>query len=199
MIAEPAPGTAIALSLSDHRDDVATVRVLAVPTRDLLHDGALPSPLAPFQDALLVDVTVQGRCVLPGAWAEPRVLQSGQECEAPQVGKEDLRCPAVVHGEGSAAELHWGATRWPLPFDDSVAVPETCRAGVHSAAVLRRLALVAAGRREDVPLTLWRDPSFEVPWHDVRLAPRASWWFELAQVPVGMRYRDAVEEQLGTG
>lgn len=188
-------GSAVGLALTDRPGDEAVVRVLAVPRRDLLIDGALPEPLVPFADALLVDVAAGGRTVLPGAWIEPRALDAGTPCSAPPVTAADLRLPAVVHGDGPRAELHWGATRWSLPFDDSVEVPRTCRAAAHSSATLRRLALVAAGRRDEIPLTIWRDPSFEIPWHDVRLAPRASWWFELAQVPFGMRYRDALEAQ----
>lgn len=188
-------GSAIALPLTDRPGDTAVVRVLGVPRRDLLIDGVLPDPLVPFAEAVLVDVTVDGRTVLPGAWIQPRALDAGEPCSAPPVTAADLRLPAVVHGDGSQAELHWGATRWPLPFDDSVEVPRTCRASAHSSATLRRLALVAAGRRHEIPLTIWRDPAFEIPWHDVRLAPRASWWFELAQVPLGMRYRDALASQ----
>lgn len=54
---------------------------------------------------------------------------------------------------------------------------------------------MALGRRDDVALTLWRDPAFEVPWHDVRLVGRARWWFAMAQVPSGMRYADAARTQ----
>src|SRR5699024_11198195 len=55
--------------------------------------------------------------------------------------------------------------------------------------------LVALGRRDEVALTLWRQDGFEVPWHDVRLIPRAAWWFEIAQVPPGTRYADAEAAQ----
>lgn len=191
----PAPGTTVALPLDPDgldAEDVALVRLLAVPRRDLTRAGTLAVPLQPFADALLVEVTVGGRVVLPGAWAEPSVLQQGRPAPRTQVVPDDLRLPAVVAGEGSAAQLHWGETVWPLPFDDTVAIPAVCRAGIHSTARLRRLALVAAGRRRDVALTLWRNPSFEVPWHDVRLVPHARWWFEMADVPPTATYRDAL-------
>lgn len=191
----PAPGTTVALPLDRHgldAEDVALVRLLAVPRRDLTRAGTLAVPLQPFADALLVEVSVDGRVVLPGAWAEPSVLQQGRPAPRTQVVPDDLRLPAVVAGEGSAAQLHWGETVWPLPFDDTVAIPAVCRAGIHSTARLRRLALVAAGRRQDVALTLWRDPSFEVPWYDVRLVPHARWWFEMADVPPTATYRDAL-------
>lgn len=193
--AGPAPGTTVALPLDpqgDDLEDLALVRLLAVPRRDLTRAGALAAPLLPFADALLVEVSMAGRVVIPGAWAEPSILQQGRPAPRTQVVPDDLRLPAVVAGEGSAAQLHWGETVWPLPFDDTVAIPTVCRASIHSAARLRRLALVAAGRRQDVALTLWRDPGFEVPWHDVRLVPHARWWFEMADVPPTATYRDAL-------
>lgn len=189
------PGTTVALPLTQDPHDEAMIRLLAVPRRDLVRAGSLAAPLQPFADALLVEVSVGGRVVMPGAWVEPAVLQQGRPSPRTQVVPQDLRFPAVVAGSGSSAALHWGETVWPLPFDDTVAVPSACRAGIHSAAQLRRLALVAAGRRNDVALTLWRDPAFEVPWHDVRLVPHARWWFEMADVPPTATYRDAARLQ----
>lgn len=193
--AAPQPGTCALLPLSDDPEDVARVRLLAVPSRDLLEGGALPGPLAPFAGSHLVDVSVGGRLVLPGAWVEPAVMRQLEPAPSAQVRDKDLRPPAVVLGTGSRAFLAWGATLWPLPFDDSVAIPEQCRPLPHSAAMLRRLILVALGRRDEIGLTLWHDPEFIVPWHDVRLVPHAAWWFEVAQVPSGMRYRDALAHQ----
>ena len=54
---------------------------------------------------------------------------------------------------------------------------------------------MAAGRRQEVALTLWRDPGFEVPWQDVRLVPHARWWFEMADVPPTATYADAARLQ----
>lgn len=107
----------------------------------------------------------------------------------------DLRLPAALLGTGSEAVLAWGETRWRLQLDSAIAVPDSCRPGLHSAAQLRRLALVALGRREQVALTLWQDPSWDVPWHDVRLVPRAADWFSIAGVPSGLRYADAARAQ----
>lgn len=191
----PTPGTTVALPLGTPRGDQALIRLLAVPRRDLTRAGGLAVPLQPFANALLVEVSVGGRVVLPGAWVEPAVLQHGQPAPRSQVVPQDLRFPAVVAGNGASAALHWGETIWPLPFDDTVAIPAACRAGTHSAAQLRRLALVAAGRRQEVALTLWRDPGFEVPWQDVRLVPHARWWFEMADVPATATYADAARLQ----
>lgn len=188
----PERGSCWTLQLTDAPGDVARVRLLAVPGRDMLEHGALPGPLAPFSGSLLVDVTVSGRTVLPGAWVEPSVVSHLAPSAAVPVGVADMRLPAVVMGNGSKAFLAWGATLWPLPFDDSVAIPPECRPLPHSTAMLRRLILVALGRRDEIGLTLWQDPEFVVPWHDVRLVPHAAWWFEIAQVPSGMRYRDAL-------
>lgn len=191
----PQPGTTVALPLTPAPQDVAEVRLLAVPRRDLTRGSRLAPPLERFAESYLVEVLVAGRVVLPGAWAEPAVIAQGREVARRQVVPTDLRFPAVVDGEGSTAALHWGETVWPLPFDDTVAIPPACRAGSHSAAQLRRLALVAAGRREDVGLTLWRDPGFDIPWKDVRLVPHARWWFEVADVAPTMTYRDALRAQ----
>lgn len=192
-----APGTSIALPLGtttpDSAGDEAVVRLLAVPRRDLTRAGALAAPLRPFADAVLVEVSVGGRVVLPGAWVEPAVLGHGRPLPRTQVVPQDLRFPAVIAGEGRRAQLHWGETVWPLPFDDTVAIPAVCRLGIHSASRLRRLALVAAGRRKDVALTMWQKPDFEIPWHDVRLVPHARWWFEMAEVPPTATYRDALQ------
>lgn len=192
-------GDLASIDLSPVPGDSALVRVLAVPERDLLRDGQLPVGLAPFQDAVLVEVMSNGHVALPGAWVRPEVIRQAHAAGHQPVGEADLRLPAVVIGDGSRAALHWGETIWPLPFDDSVAIPSSCRPHAHSLPELRRLVLAATGRRSEIALTLWQQPDFEVPWHDVRLVPRPAWWFELAQVPAGMRYRDAVAVQRGLG
>ena len=191
----PLPGTRVEIALTDDPRDTAEVRVLAVPRRDLSRDGVLSAPLGPFADALLVDVLHEGRLVIPGAWVQPEVLERGTPLAARPVRASDLRLPAVIRGKGAGAELHWGETIWPLALDGHLAVPPASRPSPHPYSRLRRLLLVATGRREEVALTLWQSPSFEVPWHDVRLLPRAERWFELAQVPAGMRYADAEQAQ----
>lgn len=194
----PAAGDMFRLPLTDRTGDDARVRILVVRSRLLWTSGNGVDParsLAPFVGDLLVEVDVGGQVVLPGTWLEAQALDTLVPLGRHQVCARDLRLPAVVLGQGSGAELAWGETRWPLPFDDSVAIPDSCRPGAHSVATLRRLVLAAAGRREDIGLTLWRSDDFEVPWHDVRLAPRARWWFELAQVPPTMRYADAARAQ----
>lgn len=197
MTAVPERGTCLRLPLTDAPGDAAELRVLADVDRDLAPHAPTDRrwPLSLLPGACLVEVSLGSRLVLPGAW-----VRSGDVGTLPVTGRrrvrvEDLRMPAVVLGEGSEAVLAWGETVWPLPFDDSVAIPAVCRPDVHSLARLRRLALIALGRQEDVALTLWRDPSFEVPWHDVRLVRRARWWFAMAQVPSGMRYADAARAQ----
>lgn len=192
---QPLPGTRVAIGLTPVPGDVAEVRVIAVPRRDLVHRGRLSGPLEPLADAILVDVHVGGRLVIPGAWVQPEVLERGEPLPPRPVRAEDLRPPAVVVGEGAWAALHWGETIWPLGIDGSLAIPSAARSSPHPLSRLRRLALVAAGRRREVALTLWQAEDFEVPWHDVRLMPRARWWFEMAQVPPGMRYADAEQAQ----
>lgn len=196
-MAAPAPGTVLRLPLTASGGDDAQVRVLADLDRDLAPHARTDRrwPLSVLGSAVLVDVVVDGRTVLPGAWVEHRALADLERLRAERLRPEDLRMPAVVLGEGSEAVLAWGETIWPLPFDASVRIPATCRPGIHSLAELRRLALTAAGRRSVVGLTLWRAPGFAVPWHDVRLDERARWWFEMAQVPPGMRYAGAADTQ----
>lgn len=199
--ADPLPGTRVALDLLPSPGGVwdrAEVRLIAVPRRDLAVRGVLTAALAPFADAHLVEVRVDGRPVLPGAWVQTEVLARGEPLPPVPVRAEDLRPPAVVVGDGPAAALIWGETVWPLGFDGggpTAAVPASARPDPHPLSRLRRLALVAAGRRGEVGLTLWRDPAFEVPWQDVRLLPQAAWWFEVAGVPAGMRYADAEAAQ----
>ena len=84
---------------------------------------------------------------------------------------------------------------WPLDLGGAVAIPDAARADPHPLSRLRRLLLVAAGRRAEIALTMWQAPDFEIPWQDVRLLPRAASWFELAQVPTSMRYADAERAQ----
>lgn len=188
---DPLPGTRVTIPLSADPLDRAIVRVLAAPRRDLTRHGALSAPLAPFSQALLVDVQVEGRMLLPGAWVLPEVIDRGQRIGPIPVSATDLRLPAVIAGDSDAAELHWGETVWPMDLGGVVAIPDAARADPHPLSRLRRLTLIAAGRREEIGLTMWREPDFEVPWHDVRLLPHATRWFELAQVPAGMRYADA--------
>ncbi len=193
----PLPGSLFTLPLTERTGDAATLRVLADAERDLA-PHALPErpwPLEPVRDGVLVDVSVGGRPVLPGAWVARHGLDRATGMGRERVRPTDLRMPAHVLGEGSNSVLAWGETLWPLPFDDSVAIPASCRPGVHSLSELRRLVLVVLERRADIGLTLWQDPALEVPWHDVRLVPRARWWFEMAQVPVGMRYAEAARAQ----
>lgn len=192
---QPLPGTRVRIALTDRPGDTAVVRVLAAPRRDLSRAGALSPALEPFGDALLVDVTAGERLVLPGAWVQPEVLERGQAIGPVPVTAADLRPPAVLVGTSQAAELHWGETIWPLDLGGVVAIPEAAHANPHPLSRLRRLTLVAAGRRADIQLTSWQHEGFEVPWHDVRLLPRAASWFELAQVPAGMRYADAETAQ----
>lgn len=193
----PEAGSILALPLSDRPGDAAALRVLADHGRDLAPHARADRlwPLAAMRGGVLVEVLVEDRPVLPGAWAQAEDLTRLAMVGHRPITARDLRMPAVVLGEGPEAVLAWGETIWPLPFDGAVAIPAAARPGVHSAALLRRLALVASGRREEVGLTLWHDDGFEVPWHDVRLLPRARWWFEMAQVPATMRYADAARSQ----
>ncbi len=191
------PGCCVTLPLTDTPGDSALVRLLAVPQRDLLRNGTLPAPLAPFRDALLVEVTDGSRVLLPGAWVQTEVFTHCEPAPRRRWQLEDLRLPAVLWGDGTEAELHWGETVWPMPLQGGIRIPESCRARPHSTAMLRRLSLVAAGRRGDVGLTLWQQSDFDVPWQDVRLVPHAAWWFEIAQVPPTLCYREAVEYQRG--
>src|SRR5699024_11339381 len=69
----PLPGTRVRIVLTDRAGDEAVVRVIAAPRRDLTHEGRLSPALAPFADALLVDVAAAGTTVLPGAWVEHEV------------------------------------------------------------------------------------------------------------------------------
>ncbi|MGP5087302.1 hypothetical protein [Brachybacterium tyrofermentans] len=195
---DPLPGTRVTIPLTDAPGDLAVVRVIAAPRRDMVHADRLGTPLQPFADSLLVDVSVGARLVLPGAWVQREVLERGTPIGPVRVGAADLRPPAVIAGDGEHAQLHWGETVWPLDLGGVVAIPATARASAHPLSRLRRLVLVAAGRRADIALTLWQDPGFEVPWHDVRLLPRAARWFELSGVPAGMRYSDA-ERAHGVG
>lgn len=187
----PLPGARVRISLTDRAGDDAEVRVIAVPRRDMARGGQLSPALAPFADALLVDVAIGGRTVLPGAWAQPEVLDRGAALAPAPVTAADLRPPAVIAGTPEQAVLCWGETVWPLDLGGAVAIPDSARAAPHPLSRLRRLTLVAAGRRAEIALTLWQAPEFEVPWQDVRMLPRAASWFELAQVPRGMRYADA--------
>ncbi|WP_394214626.1 hypothetical protein [Brachybacterium vulturis] len=191
----PLPGTRVRIALTDRPGDQAVVRVIAVPRRDLSHGGRLSPALAPFSEALLVDVSVAGRTLLPGAWVEREVLERGAPIAPTPVRAADLRPPAVIAGTTEQAALCWGETVWPLDLGGVVAIPDSSRAGPHPLSRLRRLVLVASGRRAEIALTLWRDPAFEIPWQDVRMLPRAAAWFELAQVPAGMRYADAERAQ----
>lgn len=192
---EPLPGTQVTIALTDRPGDLAVVRVIAAPRRDMVRAGVLSRPLQPFAQALLVDVAVEGRVLLPGAWVQREVLERGTAIAPTTVAAADLRPPAVIAGTSERAELHWGETIWPLDLGGVVAIPSASRADPHPLSRLRRLALVAGGRRAEVGLTLWRDRDFDVPWHDVRLLTRAARWFELAQVPPGLRYADAEREQ----
>jgi hypothetical protein len=175
----PLPGTRVRIPLTDRPGDQAVVRVIAAPRRDLARGGRLSDALAPFADALLVDVH----------------LERGESLAPTPVAAADLRPPAVIAGTPERAALHWGETVWPLDLGGAVAIPEAARADPHPLSRLRRLLLVAAGRRAEIALTLWQAPDFEIPWHDVRLLPRAASWFELAQVPPGLRYADAERAQ----
>lgn len=191
----PLPGTRVRIGLTDRPGDEAVVRVIAVPQRDMIHGGRLSPALAPFAEALLVDVTISGTTLLPGAWVEREVLDRGAPLSPTPVTAADLRPPAVIAGTADETVLCWGETVWPLDLGGVVAIPDSGRAAPHPLSRLRRLVLVAAGRRAEIALTLWRDPDFEIPWQDVRLLPRAAAWFELAQVPPGMRYADAERAQ----
>lgn len=195
---DPLPGTRVTIPLTDAPGDLAVVRVIAAPRRDMVRAGRVGTPLLPFADSLLVDVSVADGLVLPGAWVQREVLERGASISPARVGAADLRPPAVIAGDGERAQLQWGETVWPLDLGGVVAIPASARASAHSLSRLRRLVLVAAGRRADIALTLWQDPGFELPWHDVRLLPHAARWFELAGVPAGMRYSDA-EQAHGVG
>ncbi|APX31728.1 hypothetical protein BH708_02215 [Brachybacterium sp. P6-10-X1] len=188
---EPLPGTRVTIALTPREGDLAVVRVIAAPQRDMVRAGTLGEVLRPFADALLVDVAVEGRLVLPGAWVQREVLQRGTAIERVPVAAGDLRPPAVIAGTPERAALHWGETVWPLALGGVVAIPSAARAAPHPLSRLRRLVMVALGRRQEIALTLWQDPDLEIPWHDVRLLPHAARWFELAQVPTGARYADA--------
>lgn len=192
---DPLPGTRVRITLSDRPGDTAVVRVIAVPRRDMARGGLLGIPLQPFAESILVDVSVGERTLLPGAWVQQEVLERGTPLAPVPVTAADLRPPAVISGPPEQASLHWGETVWPLDLGGVVAIPAASRADPHPLSRLRRLALIAAGRRAEIGLTLWRDPAFEIPWQDVRLLPRAGSWFELAQVPPGMRYADAEHAQ----
>lgn len=194
----PAPGTQVAIALTARPGDHAIVRVVAAPHRDLADPGRAAHLLEPFTGALLVDVRVGERLVLPGAWVRREVVERGEPLPPRPVRSADLRPPAVIIGDGQDAALHWGLTTWPLALQVPLVIPAAARPDPHPTARLRRLVLVALGRRDEVALTLWRQDGFEVPWHDVRLIPRAAWWFEIAQVPPGTRYADAeVAQQVG--
>lgn len=195
---DPLPGTRVTIPLTARAGDVAVVRLIAAPQRDMVRAGRLGEPLRPFADAHLVDVAVGGRLVLPGAWVEREVLQRGTALEPVPVAAADLRPPAVLVGTPEHAALHWGETVWPLDLGGAVAIPPAARARPHPLSRLRRLVLVALGRRPEIALTLWQAADFEIPWHDVRLLPHAGRWFELAQVPPGTRYADA-ERMHGVG
>lgn len=191
----PLPGTRVRIPLTDRPGDEAVVRVIAAPRRDMARGGVLSPVLEPFADALLVDVAVGGSLLLPGAWVQPEVLERGTAIAPTPVTAADLRPPAVIAGTPERAALCWGETVWSLDLGGVVSIPDSARADPHPLSRLRRLTLVAAGRRDEIALTLWRDPAFEIPWQDVRLLPRAASWFELAQVPPGLRYADAEEAQ----
>lgn len=188
---QPPPGTQVRIALTARPEDHAVVRVIAAPCRDLAGAEHAAHLLEPFTAALLVDVRVGDRLVLPGAWAQPEVIGRGERMDERPVHPTDLRPPAVITGDGPQAVLHWGLTTWPLALQAQLAIPAAARADPHPLARLRRLVLVALGRRDEVALTLWRRADFEVPWHDARLIPGAARWFEIAQVPAGMRYADA--------
>ena len=192
---DPLPGTRVRITLTDRPGDIAVVRVIAVPRRDMTRGGLLSVPLQPFDESILVDVSVGGTPLLPGAWVQQEVLERGTPLAPVPVSAADLRPPAVISGAAEHASLHWGETVWPLDLGGVVAIPDSGRAAPHPLSRLRRLVLVAAGRRAEIALTLWRDPDFEIPWQDVRMLPRAAAWFELAQVPPGMRYADAERAQ----
>ncbi|GAA4527555.1 hypothetical protein GCM10023160_23960 [Brachybacterium paraconglomeratum] len=192
---DPLPGTRVRITLSDRPDDTAVVRVIAAPRRDMARTGALSVPLQPFAESILVDVSVGEKALLPGAWVQQEVLERGAPLAPVPVSAADLRPPAVISGAAEHASLYWGETVWPLDLGGVVAIPASARPDPHPLSRLRRLTLIAAGRREEIGLTLWRDPAFDVPWQDVRLLPRAASWFELAQVPPGMRYADAEQAQ----
>lgn len=195
---DPLPGTRVRITLTDRPGDHAVVRVIAAPRRDMASNGVLSTLLQPFAGALLVDVSVGERVLLPGAWVQPEVIERGSPIAPTPVTAADLRPPAVIAGTPENAALHWGETLWALDLGGAVTIPDSARADPHPLSRLRRLALVASGRRAEIALTLWQAPEFEIPWQDVRLLPRAASWFELAQVPPGVRYADA-EEMQGVG
>lgn len=174
--------------------EIATVRVLAVPERDLVREGRLSPALSSVSDGILVDVTAAGRTVLPGAWVDRAILEGARPVGQGRVPRRELRFPAVVVGEGQQALLLWGETAWPLPLTADVGIPAACRPALHRTADLRRLILAALGRRGEVGLTTWQDPGFDVPWHDVRLHPRARWWFDIAGIGDQRTYRRAAAD-----
>ena len=55
---DPLPGTRVTIPLTDAPGDLAVVRVIAAPRRDMARAGRLGTPLLPFADSLLVDVAV---------------------------------------------------------------------------------------------------------------------------------------------
>lgn len=195
----PRPGALFALPLTDRPGDGLTLRVLADLERDIAPSAPAhgPWPLDAIGAGVLVEARAGTRVVLPGAWLAPGELGRARAMGIGDLDPRDVRLPAVVLGDGAGSVLAWGETVWPLPFEDAAApaIPAACRPRAHSLAELRRLALVALGRRADVGLTLWQDEAFEVPWADVRLVPRARWWFSLAQVPPEMTYADAARAQ----
>src|SRR5699024_4849103 len=187
----PLPGTRVRIALTDRPVDEAVVRVIAAPQRDMTHGGRLSPALAPFADALLVDVAAAGTTVLPGAWVEHEVLERGAPIAPVPVTAADLRPPAVIMGSTERAALCWGETVWPLDLGGVVASPDAARPGPPPLSRLPRLLLVALGRRSESALTLWQAPGLGIRWQDVRLRPHAQGWFELAGVPPGTRYADA--------
>ena len=62
----PLPGTRVRIPLTDRPGDHAVVRVIAAPRRDLARAGRLSEALRPFAEALLVDVHVGEKLLLPG-------------------------------------------------------------------------------------------------------------------------------------
>lgn len=195
--AAPRTGAVLELALGGDPGDVAELHVVADVERDL-RPHELPGrrgALDPWSGAALVTVSIGGRVLLPGAAVRADDLTRLRVLAHRPPQPEDLRLPAVILGPADAAVLAWGETRWPLPLDGRLEIPAALRPGVHALAQLRRLVLVAQGRTEELGLTLWRRADFEVPWHDVRLAPRARWWFQLAQVPDAMGYADAAASQ----
>ncbi|WP_262426328.1 hypothetical protein [Brachybacterium sp. Z12] len=115
---DPLPGTRVQIALTDRPGDSATVRVIAAPQRDMARGGVLSAPLQPFEKALLVDVSVGERILIPGAWVQPEVLERGTPLAPTPVTAADLRPPAVICGVPERATLHWGETVWPLDLGE---------------------------------------------------------------------------------